>query len=200
MAAKLNLLSELECKNATSEGRAIRKIHDGGGLYLWVYLDGSKFWRLRYWIGDKEKSLSFCAYPETSIKDARKKREVERAKLDSKLDPSAERKAIKLQQKLSAENSFESVAREWYGKQTHTWVQHHADDVKRRLEKNIFPEIGRRPINEIEAPELLAAVGKIERRGAYDLARSILIQLQPPRLPDCYHAQSRGSHSAPASV
>src|SRR5690606_28558076 len=63
---------------------------------------------------------------------------------------------------------------EWYNKRAHTWVEHHARDVKRRLESNIFPEIGRRPIAEIEAPELLAAVQKIENRGAHDLAHRVL--------------------------
>lgn len=174
MAAKLNLLSTVECKNATSEGRAIRKLHDGGGLYLWVYQDGSKFWRLRYWIDGKEKSLSFGAFPEVSLKDARTKRDNERRKIEQNLDPSAEKKAAKIKSKLAAVNSFEAVALEWYNKRAHTWVEHHARDVKRRLESNIFPEIGRRPIAEIEAPELLAAVQKIENRGAHDLAHRVL--------------------------
>jgi integrase len=174
MAAKLNLLSDADCRNSTSEGKSIRKLHDGGGLYLWVYSDGSKFWRLRYWLSNKEKSLSFGAYPEITLKDARSKREVERRKLDNNLDPSAERRATKLKKKLSSENSFEMVAREWFDKQLHTWVKHHADDVLRRLEYNIFPELGRRPIDEIDAPELLATVQKIEKRGAYDLAHRVL--------------------------
>lgn len=108
MAAKLNLLSDPECKNATSEGRAIRKLHDGGGLYLWVYADGSKFWRLRYWIDAKEKSLSFGAYPEIMLKVARVKRDAERKRLDENLDPSAERKAKKLKSKIASTNSFEA--------------------------------------------------------------------------------------------
>lgn len=102
MAAKLNLLSDPECRNATSEGRAIRKLHVGGGLYLWVYADGSKFWRLRCWIAGKEKSLSFGAYPEITLKEARAKREAERKRMDANLDPSAERKAAKLKSKLAA--------------------------------------------------------------------------------------------------
>jgi integrase len=79
-----------------------------------------------------------------------------------------------VKQRLADENSFEAVARDWYGKQVHTWVPGHAADVLRRLETNVFPYIGRRPIGEIEAPELLAAVRKIEARGAYDLAHRAL--------------------------
>jgi integrase len=174
MAAKLNLLTTPECKNATSEGRAIRKLHDGGGLYLWVYQDGSKFWRLRYWIDGKEKSLSFGAFPDIPLKEARARRDAERRKIEQNLDPSVEKKAAKIKSKQAATSSFEAVALEWYNKRAHTWVEHHARDVKRRLESNIFPEIGRRPIAEIEAPELLAAVQKIENRGAHDLAHRVL--------------------------
>ena len=169
-----NLLSAAHCKNANSNGAAIRKLSDGDGLYLWVYLDGRKYWRLRYWQAGKEKSLSLGVYPIVSLSDARKKRDELRKQLQAGLDPSAERKATNLRKELAAENSFEAVAREWYGKQLHTWVPHHASDVKRRLENNIFPSIGKRPIDEIQAPELLETIRKIETRGAYDLAHRVL--------------------------
>lgn len=169
-----NLLSAAECKNAGSLGRALRKLHDGDGLYLWVYLDGRKYWRLRYWQAGREKSLSLGVYPKVSLSDARKKREELRRQLAAGLDPSAERRAAKLQQQLAAENSFEAVALEWYHKQLHTWVPHHASDVKRRLESNIFPALGKRPLDQIEAPELLAAIRTIEERGSYDLAHRVL--------------------------
>jgi integrase len=173
MAAKLNLLTTAQCNAAKTEGRSIRKYHDGGGLYLWVYEDGSKFWRLRYWIAGKEKSLSFGAYPEVSLKEARARRDEERKKIDGNVDPSVERKLTKIKQHMAANNSFKSVAMEWYEKQTIAWVKKHAEDVKRRLESNIFPELGNRPISEIEAPELLAAIQKIESRGAYDLSHRV---------------------------
>lgn len=174
MAAKLNILTDPKCKNAISTGSAIRKLHDGGGLYLWVYADGRKYWRLRYKIAGTEKSLSLGVYPKVGLKAARKRRDEERLKLENNLDPSAERKADKLRKQASSENSFEAVAREWYGKQLHTWVPGHADDVLRRLEKNLFPHIGRRPIAEVAAPELLVCVRKIEQRGAYDLAHRVM--------------------------
>lgn len=168
------MLSDAKCKNATSEGKAVRKLPDAGGLYLWVHADGRKYWRLRYWLAGKEKSLSLGVYPAISLKKARARRDEERKRLDNNLDPSAERRAEKLRIKAASENSFEAVAREWYQKQLHTWVPGHADDVRRRLEKNAFPSIGRRPIEQIEAPELLAMIRKIEERGAYDLAHRVL--------------------------
>lgn len=169
-----NLLSAAQCKNATSNGAGVRKLHDGDGLYLWVYLDGRKYWRMRYWQAGKEKSLSVGVYPKVSLSDARKKRDDLRKQLQADLDPSAERKATNLRKKLANVNSFEAVAREWYSKQLHTWVEHHAVDVKHRLESNIFPTLGKRPIDQIDALELLEAIRKIEARGAYDLAHRVL--------------------------
>lgn len=171
----INLLSDVQCRNAQCEGTSkIRKLSDGGGLYLWVYHDGRKYWRLRYWQAGKEKSLSLGVFPKVGLSDARKKRDKESVHLADDLDPSAERKAKKLRDNLAKVNSFEATAREWYGKRAHIWSQKHADDVLRRLELNIFPSIGKRPIGEIEAPELLAAVRKIEARGAHDLAHRVL--------------------------
>lgn len=169
-----NLLSPITCKNATSEGKSIKKLSDGGGLYLWVYTDGRKYWRLRYWLAGKEKSLSLGVFPDISLKEAREAAAIERKKLESNLDPSAERKVKKLNDKLSAANSFQAVADEWFNKQVHTWVNTHASDVKRRLEVNVYPKLGKRPINEIEAPELLSVVQVIENRGAYDLAHRVM--------------------------
>lgn len=169
-----DLLTDMQCRNATSQGKKLVKLSDGDGLYLWVYEDGRKYWRLRYWVDGKEKGLSLGVYPTISLKAARKRRDDENIHLHAGRDPSHERRAEKLRRQVSAANTFEAVAREWYGKQKHTWVQHHADDVLRRLEKNLFPHIGRRPIDEIEAFELLAAVRKIEDRGARDLAHRVM--------------------------
>ncbi len=174
MAAKRNLLSDPECKNATAKSIAILKLHDGGGLYLWVYANGRKYWRLRYKLAGSEKSLSLGVYPEIRLKQARKRRDDERRRLDNNLDPSAERRAAKARHKAGAENSFEAIAREWHTKQLKTWVPGHADDVLRRLEMNAFPIIGRRPISEIDAPELLAAMRPMEERGAHDLSHRVL--------------------------
>lgn len=170
----LNLLTAKEGSNATCEGKSIRKLHDGGGLYLWVYADGRKYWRLRYWIDGKEKSLSLGVFPETTLKDARERRDANRRLMQDFVDPSAERKKNKARRQIASANSFEAVAREWYEKQLHTWVPHHAEDVRRRLESNTYPYIGSRPIAEVEAPELLEVVRKIEKRGAYDLAHRIM--------------------------
>ena len=66
----VELLSDVACRNASSQDKEIRKLSDGGGLYLWVYKDGRKYWRLRYWISGKEKSLSLGVYPKVTLKEA----------------------------------------------------------------------------------------------------------------------------------
>lgn len=152
------------------------KLADGGGMYLEVMPNGSKYWRLKYRFAGKEKRLALGVYPKMSLAEARKERERAKGFLKDGKDPSEEmsKKALKAANMTSAENSFESVALEWYGKRIHIWVPSHAADVKRRLEVNVFPDLGRRPIAEIEAPDLLATVRKIEERGSYDLAHRVL--------------------------
>ena len=111
MAIK-ELLTDLACKNATAEGSKIRKLHDGQGLYLWVYDDGRKYWRMRYKIHDKEKSLSLGVYPVVGLKQARQLAQAERAKLMGNIDPSIDRKLNKQKAKEAAANSLEATARE----------------------------------------------------------------------------------------
>ena len=168
------MLTDAKCKSATSEGKAIRKLPDRGGLYLWVFADGRKYWRLRYWVAGKEKSLSLGVYPSVGLKAARTKLDAERAHIDNSLDPSTERKADKLRAKVASANSFQAVADEWYKKKAQIWVAHHSLDVRRRLDKNIYPHLGYRPISEINALELLSVVRKIEDRGAHDLSHRVL--------------------------
>lgn len=155
-------------------GEKPTKLADEKGLFLLVTPAGGKLWRMKYRVAGKEKLLALGAYPDVTLADARDKRDAARKLLADKQDPSEVRKVEKRARLLAAENSFEAVAREWYGKQTHTWVKSHAKDVLRRLEVNIFPALGHSPIADIEAPELLATVRKIEARGAYDLAHRVL--------------------------
>jgi len=169
-----NLLSATACLNAKSNGASIRKLHDGGGLYLWAYPDGKLYWRLRYWQNGTEKSLSLGVFPHVKLKDARAKRDAMRKQLQNGLDPSAVRKAEKRSKRLAAENSFEAVALEWLEKQANACSAKHVATLKHRLEVDVFPALGDRPLAEIDAPELLAAMRVIESRGSYDLAHRVL--------------------------
>ena len=169
-----NLLSPIACKNAVTTGASIRKMHDGQGLYLWVYPDGKRYWRMRYWQHSVEKSLSLGVYPGVPLKAARAKRDAMHQQLQNGIDPSNVRKAEKRSKKLSAANSFESVALEWLAKQENAYSKRHVANLKRRLEVDAFPALGSRPIAEIDAPELLTAMRVIESRGSFDLAHRVL--------------------------
>ena len=166
-------LTTAAIRNAKPDATA-KRLFDALGLYLEISPAGGRWWRFKYRFEGKEKRLSLGTFPDVSLKAARKKRDDARALLDDGVDPSAVRKEAKREVAGRAANSFEAVAREWYGKQAHVWVAHHASDILRRLESNLFPEIGDKAIADITAPVLLAAVRKIEHRGAHDLAHRVL--------------------------
>jgi integrase len=109
-------------------------------------------------------------YPEVGLKEAREKCDNARKQVAEGIDPSVQRKAVTLPGAEKAANSFEMVAREWYGKFSKGWAPSHGDKIIRRLERDVFPWIGGRPIAEVTAPELLAVLRRIENRGALETA------------------------------
>lgn len=151
-----------------------RRLFDGGGLYLEVSPAGGKLWRLKYRHGGKEKRLALGTYPATGLKDARDKRDAARKLLAADVDPAEHRKAAKAAGEERAANSFEVVAREWHAKQSATWVALHASRIMLRLENDVFPWLGSRPIADITAKEFLATVNRIVDRGAVESAHRVL--------------------------
>jgi integrase len=166
-------LTDIKVKNAKPQGKQY-KLTDGEGMYLLVSPNGGKYWRLKYRFAGKEKTLALGTYPTLSLAEAREKRFDAKKQITNGIDPSQEKKQKKLQQYINAENSFENIAREWYQKNYAKWKPRHANYILKRLEADIFPVIGSRPINEIKTPELLATIQKIEKRGAIDIAKRAL--------------------------
>ncbi|MDR4652705.1 MAG: integrase arm-type DNA-binding domain-containing protein, partial [Nitrosomonas sp.] len=150
------------------------KLSDGQGLTLLIQPNGSKWWRYRYRINGKEKMLSIGTYPDVTLKKAREMRVTADDLLKQSIDPSLHRQEQKQIAAIAAENSFESVARQWWNHWKHARTERHADYVIRRLEADIFPVIGNKPIHSITAPTLLMAIKKIESRGALDIAKRAL--------------------------
>jgi len=188
-------LTDTAIRNAkpgiTPKGRTTTKpykLADGRGLYLEVAPNGGKYWRFKYRVGGKEKRLSLGIYPDvplatpkgqapdspSKILGARDLRDEARKLLASGIDPSEHRKATKASRAHRAANSFEVVAREWFAKLEPTWNAAHADRIIRRLERDIFPWIGGRPIAEVTSPELLAVLRRVEARGALETAHRAL--------------------------
>ncbi len=146
------------------------RLFDGGGLYLEISPSGGKLWRWKYRVDGKEKRLAFGPYPAISLVIARKYRDEARELLAQKIDPGEDRKKQKAEKAERATNSFEIVAREWFAKYSPVWAPSHSEKIIKRLENDIFPWIGGRPIAEITAPELLKILRRMEGRGALDTA------------------------------
>lgn len=159
------------------------KLADGGGMYLEVAPSGGKWWRIKYRIDGKEQRLSLGTYPEVSLKTARERREEARKLLAAGINPGLHRKAVKASKAAEQADTFEVIAREWHAKQKSAgrpkdpenpknkekvphWTERHAGRVLDRLEKDLFPFLGQRPIRAITAPELLAALQRKEGKGA----------------------------------
>jgi len=151
-----------------------RKLADGGGLYLLLNPNGSRWWRLDYRHTGKRKTLSMGTYPDTGLKDAREKRDAARKLLAAGVDPGEQRKAAKAAGAENAANSLEVIAREWHAKQSATWVDLHASRIMLRMENDIFPWLGSRPIADITAKEFLITVNRIVDRGATESAHRVL--------------------------
>ena len=163
-------LTDAACRNAKpSADGSLAKYSDGKGLYLLVKPVG-KYWRLDYRFGGKRKTLALGVYPSVSLKDARERRREARKLLEGGADPGEARKAQKAAGSLNAANSFEVIAREWHARFLPTWTVGHADKIMRRFERDVFPWLGSRPVAEIDAPALLAALRRVESRGAIETA------------------------------
>ncbi|ALL35876.1 tyrosine-type recombinase/integrase [Serratia marcescens] len=165
-------LTDIKVKTAKPMDKAY-KLTDGGGMYLLVKPNGSKYWRLKYRFVGKEKMLSIGVYPDVSLADARQKRDEARKILAAGGDPGEVKKADKLAQKLSTENTFEAIAREWHKQKADRWSLRYRDEIIDTFEKDIFPYLGRRPIAEIKPMELLETLRRLEKRGALEKMRKV---------------------------
>jgi integrase len=163
------MLSKLLIDKTKPQAKSVR-LSDGRGMYLEISPAGGKWWRFKYRFAGKERRISLGVYPDVPLAAAREKREEARRQVAAGIDPGEQRKAAKVAQVESTENTFEAIAREWFGMFSTRWVKGHADKIIRRLELNVFPWLGPRPIKAITAPELLAVLRRVESRGANETA------------------------------
>ena len=172
-------------KAARDSGKPVT-LNDGGGLHLICRPDEVGWWRFRYWIDSRENRLSLGTYPEVSLAKARTRRDEKRGLVADRVDPSEARKADKVARTLKAQvealeraglpgpGTFEYVAREWWSTIHEAKVSYgHAERTRIRFEQDAFPWIGRRPIDEIDAPELLAVLRRVTARGAIETAHRL---------------------------
>jgi integrase len=159
------MLSEAQVRNAKPSGRPV-KMADGGGLYLAVMPKGGRYWRFDYRFLGKRKTLALGTYPDVLLATARARHQDARRDLSEGIDPAA--------QKQIAITTFETVAREWYARWKVGRNQQYAFYVLKRLETDVFPAFGAKPISEVPASAFRQAVQKIEQRGAAEIAKRVL--------------------------
>ena len=178
-------LTDTACKNAKApDGRAFVRLADAFGLYLEVTATGSKLWRWKYRHAGKEKRLAFGVYSSPALKAgaagtvslaaARAERDAARELLTAGTDPGEARRDAKRASLTAAETSFESVARTWWASWKADKSGRYADSVLRRLDADVFPELGSKPVRELTASAFVRMAKKIEARGAAELARRSL--------------------------
>lgn len=163
-------LSDTACRNAKPRDKPY-KLTDGEGMHLLVQSNGSRLWRLSYRFDRKQKSLALGAYPSVGLALARERRMAARKLLADGIDPSLARKSER--RNHGSGDSFEALAREWYGNERARWVAAHAARTMSRLEQDVFPALGSRPVAEIEAPEVLQMLRSVEARGALEVAKRL---------------------------
>ncbi len=151
-----------------------QRLADGGNMYLLVQPNGAKYWRMDYRLAGKRKTLAIGVYPAMSLAEARDRREQARKLIANGVDPVAVKQAQKVAFVAQSENSFEIIAREWFAKHSPNWKENHSSKILARLENDMFPWVGTRPIGEINAPALLTAIRRIEARGALETAHRVL--------------------------
>jgi len=162
-------LTDSKCKTAKGKTKPY-KLFDGGGLYLYVMPNGSKYWRLKYRFLSKEKLLSLGTYPLVPLIEAREEREKAKKLLQRKIDPSLERKELSRGAIYNSKLTFKAIGLEWMEIKKENWSKDYYDNISHRLETDIYPYLGDLNVGKITAPILLNALKKVENRGAFELA------------------------------
>lgn len=162
-------LTETGCKSFKAAEKDY-KVADGKGLSLLVKTTSAKWWRFSFRYDGKSKTISMGTYPDTSLKEAREKRDEARKMLASGIDPSIHRKAVKEAQTGEVHNSFKVIALEWLALRKEEWAVSHFSKIEARMKNDVLPWLGDLPITDIKAADVLKVIKRIEARGAIETA------------------------------
>jgi integrase len=163
-------LTNTACANAKPQEKPYRKA-DGQGMYLEVMPNGSKYWRMKYRYAGKEKRLSIGVYPDVSLAQARETRAAAKELLKQHIDPSQKKQQQKQQIYKEAGETFQHIAEHWYERQKQSWKPQHAEKTWRRIEMHVFPSIGKIPVKQLTAQDIIRCIQRIEDSGAADIAK-----------------------------
>ncbi|MGE8358626.1 tyrosine-type recombinase/integrase [Pseudomonas sp.] len=165
-------LTDVKIRQA-KPGASPIKMADGAGLHLEVRPNGSKLWRYRYRLDGKENTFAIGAYPDVSLADARAERDVAREHVRAGRHPSHVRQTEKATQLAENRNTFKVVAEEWIEDRLGQRSQTYRDQCRRAFVNDVYPAIGRMPMREITAAQVLAILRKMDGRGATTLALQV---------------------------
>ena len=183
----MNKLTELSIKQHKSKKKQY-KVFDGGGMFLLVHPNGSKYWRMNFKFEGKSKLLSFGVWPDVSLREAREIRFEAKKKVREGINPIEENREVK---KLKIEaikenrekidvntNSFQKIAIEWYKRQANHWTEKHSIDVYNSLKFHVFPYLGNKPIALITKQEVISILRKLETEGKYETCYRVRQRLE----------------------
>ncbi len=173
MPKRIMPLTDIQVSKCKSKDKQFT-LFDGGGLFLLISPSGGKLWRFKYRFDGKEKLISFGAYPDISLAEARERRKDARNKIANGIDPNEIRKALKEEEEV-AKRTFEVVAREWFANNQPVWSESHCNTITGRLKRHILPAIGNRPVGEIKRSEIVALLRSIDEKGISETADRIKI-------------------------
>ena len=166
-------LSDTALRNAKPTEKPY-KLYDERGLYVIVNPNGGKWWRLKYRLDGKEKTISLGTYPEVTLAQARGKRDDARSLVADNTDPSHHRRETKIQAKLASQNTFEAIANEWHSLHNKSKSERHQQRVKRWLEFYLYPSLGKKVISSITAPMVLETTSILQKQGKLETAHRVI--------------------------
>ncbi len=170
------MLTDAECRNAVCpEGKLQARFTDGRSLYLQVSPAGSKRWFFKFKLNKQSKLLALGPYPKLSLSGARAERDRAKEEIAAGKDPCATRKLIKLKASIVPGKTFREIADGWFQKQIENWSPEHAKRTGRQLERDLYPWLGDMAMPEIEPHHVLAALQRVEARGALETADRVLM-------------------------
>jgi integrase len=184
-------LTELSIKQATKKANSLAKtikISDGGGMYLQVQPNGSKYWRMNCRINGKQITLSFGLWPDVSIAQARMMQEDSKGKIGKGINPIEEKREqsrLQSEEMLEKEckediqkNTFKKVSLEWHKRQSFHWTEKHASDVLNSLKHHVYSDLGKKPISTITKQDVIANLRKIEADGLHETCYRVRQRLE----------------------
>lgn len=166
-------LSDAKLRTLKGAAKAY-KLADSGGLHILVPTSGARLWRFAYRFAGKQKVQALGPYPLVSLAEARRLRDASKKLLLKGIDPAAKKRADELEQRLAAGQTFSEVADEWFEKRRRRWVESYSSRLRNRLDADLIPSLGSRPIAEIAPIEVLDVIRKIERRDAIEMAKRVM--------------------------